>query len=142
MNEVLQSRLSGQIAKLNHRFAIDMHLLPYYGKPNDIEQPYICCSQAKAGTNSFFFAYATVYVICRNHRVTLAIHSLHRQETLVTTLTILLAALSRLRVQIKRLYLDRGFYCVPMIWWLKALKVAFVMPAVIRGKQGGTRQLL
>lgn len=141
MNAALQSRLPERIANRKHRLAIDLHLLPYYGKPSIKEQPYIYRSQAKSGTTSFF-AYATVYVICRNRRVTLAIHAVHRQETLVATLTILLASLSPLRVKIKRLYLDRGFYCVPVIRWLQALKVPFVMPAVIRGKQGGTRQLL
>lgn len=141
MNQALQSRLPERIINRKHCLAIDLHLLPYYGKASTDEQPYIYRSQAKSGTTSFF-AYATVYVICRNRRVTLAIHAVHRQETLVATLTILLAALSPLRVKIKRLYLDRGFYCVPVIRWLKALKVPFVMPAVIRGKQGGTRQLL
>lgn len=63
-------------------------------------------------------------------------------ETLVATLTYLLAALSPLRLRIKRLYLERGFFSVPVIRWLKALNLPFVMPAIIRGKQGGTRQLL
>ncbi|WP_348250399.1 hypothetical protein [Leptolyngbya sp. NM2-A1] len=36
---------------------------------SEAEAPYIYRSQAKAGTTSFF-AYATVYVICRNKRVT------------------------------------------------------------------------
>ena len=31
---------------------------------------------------------------------------------------------------------------MPVIRWLKALNLPFVMPAIIRGKQGGTRQLL
>lgn len=141
MNQALQSHLPARIAKRKHCLALDLHLLPYYGKPSANEQPYIYHSQAKAGTTCFF-AYATVYVICRNRRVTLAIHAVHRQETLVATLTILLAALCPLRIKIKRLYLDRGFYCVPVIRWLQALKVPFVLPAVIRGKQGGTRQLL
>lgn len=43
---------------------------------------------------------------------------------------------------IKLLCLDRGFYSVPIIPWLKALNFPFLMPAVIRGKTGGTRALL
>jgi len=43
-------------------------------------------------------------------------------------------------VKIQSLVLDRGFYCVPVIRWLKALEIPFIMPAVIRGKTGGTRQ--
>ena len=42
----------------------------------------------------------------------------------------------------KHLCLDREFYWIPVIRWLKALNIPFIMPAVIRGKQGGTRALL
>ena len=140
LNEALQSRIPPKISKGKHRIAIDLHLIPYYGNPSEAEAPYIYRSQAQAGTTSFF-AYATVYVICRNKRVTLAIHAVHRQETLVATITYLLAMLHPLKVRVKRLYLDRGFYSVPVIRWLKALNLPFLMPAVIRGKTGGTRQL-
>lgn len=141
LNAALQSRIPGKIAKKRHRLAIDLHLIPYYGNPSEAEAPYIYRSQAKAGTTRFF-AYATIYVICRNQRVTLGLHAVHRQETLVATVTRLLAMLHRLRVRVKRLYLDRGFYSVPVIRWLKALNIPFMMPAVVRGKTGGTRQLL
>ena len=56
-------------------------------------------------------------------------------------ITLLLAQVSALGIRVKRLYLDRGFYSVPVIRWLKALDIPFLMPAVIRGKQGGTRAL-
>jgi Transposase DDE domain len=141
LNRALQSRIPPKIAKGRHRIAIDLHLIPYYGNPSAEEAPYIYRSQAKAGTTRFF-AYATVYVICRNKRVTLGIHAVSPQETLVATVTYLLAMLHPLRVRVKRLYLDRGFYSVPVIRWLKALNIPFLMPAVVRGKTGGTRQLL
>ncbi len=141
LNAALQSRIPPKIRKGRHRIAIDLHLIPYYGKPSAVEAPYIYRSQAKAGTTSFF-AYASVYVICRNKRVTLGLHAVPHQETLVATVTYLLAMLSPLRVRVKRLYLDRGFYSVPVIRWLKTLNIPFLMPAVIRGKTGGTRQLL
>ncbi|NJN87559.1 MAG: ISH3 family transposase [Leptolyngbyaceae cyanobacterium SL_7_1] len=141
LNATLQSRLPEKLRKSKPSVAIDLHLIPYYGNASAIEAPYVYRSQAKAGTTSFF-AYATVYVICRHKRVTLAIHAVHCQETLVATVTYLLAMLSPLQIRVKRLYLDRGFYSVPVIRWLKALNMPFVMPAIIRGKTGGTRQLL
>lgn len=141
LNAALQSRIPPKIAKRRHRMAMDLHLLPYYGTPTEVEAPYIYRSQAKAGTTSFF-AYATVYVICRHKRVTLGVHAVPRQETLVATVTYLLALASDLRVRVKRLYLDRGFFSVPVIRWLKLLNIPFIMPVVIRGKTGGTRQLL
>ncbi len=47
------------------------------------------------------------------------------------TITYLLAMLSPLRIRVKRLFLDRGFYSVPVIRWLKALNFPFLMPAII-----------
>jgi hypothetical protein len=141
LNAALQSRIPPKLRNRSHRLAIDLHLIPYYGKPNKIEANYVYRSQAKAGTTRFF-AYATVYAICRNKRVTLAIHAVPCTETLVATLTYLLAIIHPLRMSIKLLCLDRGFYSVPIIRWLKALNFPFLMPAVIRGKTGGTRALL
>ena len=140
LNDALHRRLPPQIANHRHRLAIDLNLIPYYGQPTSEEASYIYRSQAKAGTTSFF-AYATVYVIRAHQRVSLAIHAIPRGETLVATITYLLAQLTPLRVKVKRLYLDRGFYSVPVIRWLKALKLPCIMPGVIRGKHGGTRAL-
>jgi hypothetical protein len=140
LNAALQQRLPEDIANHRHRLAIDLHLIPYYGTPNEHERPYLYRSQAKAGTTTFF-AYATVYVVRCHQRVTLAVHAIPRGETLVATVTILLSRLTRLQVKVKRLYLDRGFYSVPVIRWLQALNVPFILPAIIRGKTGGTRAL-
>jgi hypothetical protein len=141
VNAALHSRIPPKIRNGRHRLAIDLHLIPYYGVPTEAEASYVYRSQAKAGTTRFF-AYATVYVICRNKRVTLGVHAVPCDETLVATVTYLLAMLSPLRVRVQRLLLDRGFYAVPVIRWLKALNIPFLMPAVIRGKTGGTRALL
>jgi hypothetical protein len=79
-----------------------------------IEANYVYRSQAKAGTTRFF-AFATVYAICRNKRVTLAIQAVPCTETLVATLTYLRAIVHPLRLGIKLLCLDRGFYSYPDI---------------------------
>ena len=72
----------------------------------------------------------------------LGIHAVPQAETLGATVTYLLAMLSPLNLGIKQLYLDRGFYGMPVIRWLQALNLPFVMPVVIRGKKAGTRALL
>lgn len=140
LNRALQSHLPSGIANHRHRLAIDLHLLPYYGRPSEAEAPYIYRSEAKAGTTSFF-AYATVYVIGTHQRVTLAIHAVQRGETAVAIITRLLDAITPLTVKVRDLYLDRGFYSVPVLRWLMALRLPFTMPAIIRGKTGGTRAL-
>ena len=51
------------------------------------------------------------------------------------------SVLSALRVEVKRLDLDRGFYSVPMMRWLQALRIYFLMLAIIPGSGGGNRAL-
>jgi putative transposase len=141
LNQALRSRTPGRLQNSRQKLSIDLNLIPYYGIPSEEEKPYIIRSQAKAGTCSFY-AYATVYVISRGKRVTLALHAVRREETLVCVITRLLDQIARLHISIKRLYLDRGFYCVPVIRWLQACDIPLEMPVIVRGKQGGTRALV
>ena len=93
LNAALQSRLPDGIRQGKQKIAIDFNLIPYYGEPSPSEAPYIYRSQAKNGTCSFY-AYATVYVIKKNKRVTLAIKAVQQQNTLVAIITYLLALIS------------------------------------------------
>jgi putative transposase len=81
-------------------------------------------------------------VIRKDKRVTIAITAVKSTDTAVAILTRLFDKIEPLNLVIKRLYLDRGYFNVPVIRWLQALAIPFEMPVVIRGKQGGTRQLL
>ena len=141
INQLLRSRLPRGIIKGRHSLAIDLNLIPYYGKPSAEELPYIYRSQAKAGTCSFY-AYATLYVIKKGKRVTLAMRGVRWLDTSVALLTYLLAEVSFLELKIKKLYLDRGFFSIPVIRWLQALDIPFIMPAIRRGKTGGIKQFL
>ena len=141
LNDALAARMPGRLQGTRQRLAIDLNLIPYYGTPSAEEEPYIIRSQAKAGTCSFY-AYATAYVIAKGKRITLALHPVRREETMVAILTFLLDRVFTLEVGVKRLYLDRGFYCVPVIRWIQAADIPLEMPVVVRGKQGGTRALV
>jgi hypothetical protein len=141
LNQALKSRIPPRIRKGKLKIAIDLNLIPYYGVPSETEAPYIYRGQAKSGTCSFY-AYATVYVISKGRRITLALHAVRRDETMVCIITRLLDRISELEVKIKRLYLDRGFYSVPVIRWLQANDIPYEMPVIIRGKQNGTRSLV
>lgn len=120
LNTTLQSRLPDGIREGQQKIAIDFNLIPYYGEPSPSSAPYIYRGQAKSGTCSFY-AYATVYVIKKNKRVTLAIKAVQQQNTLVAIITYLLALIEPLKLKIERLDLDREFFCVPVIRWLQAL---------------------
>jgi hypothetical protein len=68
INQALKSRIPFRIRKGCLKLAIDLNLIPYYGKPSEQELPYIYRSEAKSGTCSFY-AYATLYVLAQGKRV-------------------------------------------------------------------------
>lgn len=74
--------------------------------------------------------------------MTIALHAVRRDETLGRVITCLWERVANLEMTIQRLYLDRGFFSVPGIRGLHACEIPFVMPIIVRGKQGGTRALL
>ncbi|MEH2443977.1 MAG: transposase [Nostoc sp.] len=121
--------------------AIDLNLIPYYGTADDNEKPYIYRSQAKSGTCSFY-AYATLYILTKGKRITLAVRGVRWLDTNVAIITYLLSELNTLKIEIKTLYLDRGFFSIPVIRWLQPLDIPFIMPAIRRGKTGGINQFL
>jgi putative transposase len=141
VNTALQSRVPENLTTSAQRLAIDLNLQPYYGTPTETEAPYIYRSKAHAGTCSFY-AYATCYVIRKGKRVTIALTPVRRDDLMVGIVTRLLDRAVQFGIRLKRLYLDRGFFSVPVIRWLQALGVPVVMPVIIRGTTGGTRQLL
>ena len=75
----------------------------YYGQPTPEEEPYIYRSQAKDGTCSFY-AYATLYVMRKNKRVTIALTAVRAHDTTIAVLTRLCDQISPLNLKIKRLY--------------------------------------
>ena len=141
LNSALKNKIPKGLKKKNLVLAIDLNLIPYYGKPQDSEKPYIYRSKAKDGTCSFY-AYATLYTIKKGKRVTLAIRGVRWQDTKVAILTYLLAELSSLKIKVKRLYLEREFFTIAVIRWLQALDIPLTMPAIRRGKKGGIKQFL
>ncbi|MBD0388078.1 MAG: ISH3 family transposase [Nostoc sp. C3-bin3] len=141
INQALKSRIPLGLQKGCLKIAIDLNLICYYGKPTSEELAYIYRSQAKSGTHSFY-AYATLYVINKNKRVTLAVRGVRRLDTSVAIITYLLAELESLKINVKKLYLDRGFFNTTVIRWLQALNIPFMMPAIKTGKKGGIKQFL
>jgi Transposase DDE domain len=141
INTALKCQIPKGLKKKKLSLAIDINLIPYYGKPSEAEKPYIYRSQAKQGTCSFY-AYATLYVIQKGKRVNLAIRGVRYWDTKVAIITYLLAELSSLKIAIKKLYLDREFFSVAAISWLIALGIPLLMPAIRRGKKGGINQFL
>jgi hypothetical protein len=136
-NEALAEHLPSCIFERSRQIAIDLVLIPYHGQPERDERE-VRRGPAKHGT-THFHCYATAYIILKNKRYTLALTYVWGDERLVEVLRRLLARLNRLGMGIKRLFLDREFYDVATIRYLQTHNICFVMPVIIRGKQGGTR---
>ena len=141
INQALISKLPRRIKKKKHKLAIDINLIPYYGNPSESEKDYIYRSQAQSGTCSFY-AYATIYIIAKNKRLTLGLIGIKKSYTNVAIITYLLDKIDSLKLKFKRLYLDRGFDSGSVIKWLMALDITFIMPAIKNGITGGINQYL
>jgi putative transposase len=116
--------------------------IPYHGQaaqdPNEIRR-----GKARSGT-THFHCYATAYVIKSDKRVTLALTYVQADDSLVQILERILTRLRNLDIHLKRLYLDKQFYCIQVINYFQTQypEQEVIIPAIIRGKQGGTRALL
>ena len=115
------------------RLAADLVLIPYHGRPlADPDEIYR--SQAKSGT-SHFHAYATLYVIHRGCRFTVALTAVKGGEPLEEILKRLLRQAAAVGVRCRVLLLDRGFYSVGVIRYLQAARHPFLMPVICRGRK-------
>jgi Transposase DDE domain len=146
VNRALQGDLPQALRRKPQPLAIDIHLIPYHGnylhEANEIYR-----SQAKDGT-SHFHAYATVYVIRKGCRFTVALTYVRKGEPLEKVIQRLLQQAAKTGVRPRYLLLDRGFWSVNVVRYLQAARYAFLMPVPCRGRKanhpkgpGGTRVL-
>ena len=120
---------------------MDLKLIPYYGEPDAGEEDLLLKGESKAGTSTFF-GYASLYVIRKSKRYTLALVAVRRSEGLVGVTRRLWAYWTRLGFHLRCLYLDRQFYSVAVLRWLVERELAFVMAAPKKGKRGGITGLI
>jgi Transposase DDE domain len=144
LNRALAEGLPRRLLRRAQKVAMDLHLIPYYGQPQqDARELYR--GARKAGTKTFH-AYATAYVICRGCRYTLALRPVHHADPWDEVVGDLLRQVRRLGVRVDWLLLDRGFFSVGVIRYLQAARCPFLMPVIQRGRKasaekgaGGTR---
>jgi hypothetical protein len=135
LNRALSCELPRCLRRREQQVSMDLVLIPYHGEPmQDPSEVYR--SQAKSGT-THFHAYATAYVNYRGQRLTLAMTYVQRGEKLQQVLKRLLRRLGQLKVKVRMLLLDRGFWSVAVIRYLQAARHPFLMPVVLRGRKDG-----
>ena len=139
LNEKLKIHPYETVFRKKNTFAIDFVNIPYYGKEeNDGDT---IKTKPKQGT-SRFYAYASIYIILRNKRYTLALKYVRKGETLKDTIDFLINEIQSNGFKIRGLYLDREFYNVAVINYLIHRKIPHIIPCVLRGPSGGIRELL
>jgi putative transposase len=133
LNRALATDLPKALRRKARMIAIDLTLIPYHGQPLQDEHE-IYRSSAKSGTTRFH-AYASAVVVHRGHRYTLALTHVERGEAMKQVVQRLIATVRRRGVKIKFLLLDKGFFSVEMISYLKRAGHGFIIPAVPRGRK-------
>lgn len=133
LNRALTTDLPKPLRRKARMIAIDLTLIPYHGLPAEDEEE-IYRSQPKSGT-THFHAYATAVVVHKGHRYTLALTRVTRSEKMKDVVQRLLRIVRKREVKIKFLLLDKGFFSVSVISYLKRAGLAFVIPAIPRGRR-------
>src|SRR3954464_8647784 len=132
LNAALAGHLPKTLRKRLQDLAIDLTLIPYHGRPfRDLDEIYR--GQAKDGT-SHFHAYATAYVIRKGQRYTVASTGVAKGESLKDVVQRLLGQAAGVGIRSRLLLLDRGFYSVAVVRYLRTARVPFLMPVVCHGR--------
>ena len=138
LNRALLANVPGRMLKVRCDMAIDLVLVPYHGQPaKDVEE--VKRSAAREGT-THFHCYATAYMVYKDQRITLAMTFVRKSDTMLKILRRLFKRLDVLGLRIKKVYLDKGFYSISVIRFLKERDLPFIIPAITR-KKGGVSNL-
>jgi Transposase DDE domain len=131
LNLSLVAKLPKALRRKARLLAIDLTLIPYHGQPESDENE-VYRSEPKSGT-THFHAYGTAVVVHKGHRYTLALTRVTQGESMKDVVQRLVAVVRRRGVRIKVLLLDKAFFSVAVIHYLKLARYGFIIPAVPRG---------
>jgi len=133
LNLALVTRMPNALRRKSRMVAIDLTLIPYHGKPA-CDAKEIFRGEPKSGT-THFHAYATAVVLHKGYRYTLALTHVEYGESMKEVVQRLLAIVRRRGVKIRFLLLDKGFFSVEVIQYLRRARHGFIIPAFVRGRK-------
>lgn len=119
--------------KRPRRLAIDLHLRPYYGQRQGV---LVRGGKKKAGTK-WFWTWATVAVVERGQRWTIAMTQVAPHSALKDVLARLLDYVKEAKIPVKLVMADREFYNAEVIHELQSRGIPFLMPTIRRGQLQG-----
>lgn len=133
LNRSLCHRLPKSLSRKSRIIAIDLTLIPYHGRPwKDVSE--IFRSKPKAGT-SHFHAYATAAVVHKGYRYTVALQHVPARTPMKDVVQQLVQEIRRQGLKIRFLLLDKGFYSVHVLSYLKRARLGYIVPIVLRGRK-------
>jgi len=140
-NAALAECVPAAMPRRGLEMAIDFHDEPYYGHSEALHA-YTCRGEAHDGT-TYFWRIASLYVLWRGVRITLALTYVLPKESTLSILQRLLKRGAALGFRAKVLYLDKGFCTGEIIGYLQSTHPPTVIACPVRGKKGkgGTRAL-
>lgn len=133
LNLSLATELPKALLRKRRRIAIDLTLIPYHGQPL-VDSKEVYRGAPKSGT-THFHAYATAAVVHKGHRYTLALARVEHGEKMTAVVKRLLAIVRRRGVRVRFLLLDKGFFSVEVVSYLKRAGLGFIIPAMVRGRK-------
>jgi len=141
LNTVLRAQLPKHLLKGKRSYCLagDTTLIPYHGQP-DQEAREVVRGPSKGGT-THFHGYATLAIVHNRQRYVLALKFLRAGETTRQTLGWLLDRAKRLHLQVRRVYLDKGFCNQHVFRLLDRRGYSYIVPMAASGTTGGVRRL-
>lgn len=141
LEERLNAALKGQLPRRMRRrlqsrrfeIAMDLHDVPYHGQPDLIPEE-VRRGPAKSGT-THFHSYATLALVHDESRYELALTFVWADETLAEVVERLIRLGKRLKLRVRRAYLDKAFCGREVFGVLRAHRLAYLIPVPLRGKQ-------
>ena len=142
----LPRRVRRRLSDMRFEIAIDLHDIPYHGQPA-LSPDEVRRGPAKSGT-THFHSYATLAIVHDQRRYELAVTFVWADDSMAQVVEHLIHAGKRLKLRIRRAYLDKGFCGREVFAVLRAHRWPYLIPIPLRGKkdergvyQGGIGQL-
>lgn len=135
----LPKKVKQQLSRQAWEVAGDWVEIPYYGKAAADDQ-WVRRGAAKAGT-THFYCYASLTIIYRRHRYTLALTLVRGREALVEVVKRLIGQVRAFGLRLKSLLLDKAFGVIEVMRYLLRRRIAYIIALAQRGGAGGIRKL-
>lgn len=130
----LPERLRQELRTKAWEVAGDWITIPYHGVVEEGETE-VRGGQPKAGTSKFH-TYATLALLNKNRRVTVALTVVRPKETQHEVVARLLDQARKLGLRIKRGYFDKAFCSIEVLKLLRRRRVHYIIPIPQRGENG------